>query len=51
MRDGESVTRAYEVYRLERVSADGERADRTRDVTVMVTARRRLAKHADQWPK
>jgi hypothetical protein len=51
MRDGEKVARAYEVYRLERVSADGERADRTRAVTVMVIARRRLAMHTDQWPK
>jgi hypothetical protein len=50
MRDGEKVARAYEVYRLERVLADGERAERTR-VVLAIVARWRLAVQAAQWPK
>jgi len=48
MRDGEAVARASEVYRLERVSADGERVDRIRVVLAVAIARRRLAMHATQ---
>ena len=51
MRDEEAVARACEVYRLERVSADGERTDRTRVMPPRVVARRCLAVHAAQWPK
>jgi len=46
-----TVARACEVYRLERVSADGERTDRTRVMPPRVVARRCLAVHAAQWPK
>jgi hypothetical protein len=51
MRDGEAVARACEVYRLERVSADGERVDRTRVTLPVIIARWRLAVQAAQWPK
>jgi len=51
MRDGKAVARACEVYRLERVSAGGERADHARGVRAVVIARLRHAVHADQWPK
>jgi hypothetical protein len=51
MRDGEAVARACEVYRLERVSADGERADQTRVGLAVIVTRWRLAVHAAQWPK
>jgi len=51
MRDEEAVARACEVYRLERVSADGERVDRTGVMLPVVIARWRLAVHAAQCPK
>jgi hypothetical protein len=51
MRDEEAVARACEVYRLERVSADGERVDRTGVMLPVVIARWRLAVQAAQWPK
>jgi len=51
MRDGETVARTCEVYRLERDSADGERVDRTGVMLPVVIARWRLAVQAAQWPK
>ena len=46
----ETVARASEVYRLERVRVNGERADQTRVMPPLVVARRRLAVHVAYWP-